>query len=185
MRDVARYGERISRLMHDNLMRFELLPLITCALVEGKAVGGGAELCTPCDFRLMTSDAEIGFVHIRMGLTTGWGGGCRLARLLGPGKSLRLMASELMLSATECLSIGLVDHVFDPNEPAVLLKSACGWLTRFTKNENLPLCSCKQIVTAAKYMPPEAALTHEREIFAATWGNPAHEAALEAKNKHK
>ena len=38
--------------------------MLTVALVHGNAVGGGAELTTACDFRLMHPDARIGFVQV-------------------------------------------------------------------------------------------------------------------------
>lgn len=64
-------GRRMNLLMQNNFLRLQRLPLITLALVEGKAIGGGAETTTACDFRMMTPSAEIGFVHVRMGITAG------------------------------------------------------------------------------------------------------------------
>ncbi|KAL3197900.1 hypothetical protein MRX96_044627 [Rhipicephalus microplus] len=48
------------------------------ALIQGRALGGGAELTTACDFRVMVPGAEIQFVQVRMGLVPGWGGTTRL-----------------------------------------------------------------------------------------------------------
>lgn len=70
-------GYKMAILMHETLTRLHQLPLISVALVQGKALGGGAELATACDFRLFTSKGEIGFVQGRMGVVTGWGGGTR------------------------------------------------------------------------------------------------------------
>lgn len=178
-------GRRMNTLMQDNLKRFERLPLLTVAVVQGKAIGGGAEICTACDFRLMTSDSEIGFVQIRMGITAGWGGGCRLVRLVGQTKALSLLAGGRRLSAPECLSLGLVDHVLQPGETDVVLQSARDWLYQFTCYESQPLQACKQIVTAAKCLPLDAALDRERDVFAATWGGPAHRRAMQQNIKHK
>lgn len=70
-------GYRMSTLMHDTLTRLHQLPLVSVALIQGKALGGGAELATACDFRLFTNKGEIGFVQGRMGVVTGWGGATR------------------------------------------------------------------------------------------------------------
>lgn len=183
--EVGDSGERIACLMHHNLMRLERLSLITVALVEGKAIGGGAELCTPCDFRLMTADSEIGFVHILRGISPGWGGGSRLARLIGPAKSLRLLASGERLSAAACLSIGLADHILDPGDSADVLQSAKDWLSQFTIHAGPAIRACKQIVTSAKYLPLEEALMCERKVFAELWGESAHRQAKRLDIKHK
>lgn len=175
----------MNTLMQDNLKRLERLPLITVAVVEGKAIGGGAEMCTACDFRLMTSGSEIGFVQIRMGITAGWGGGSRLVRLIGPTKALHLLIGGRRLSAQECLSLSLVDHVLPAGDTTTVLQAARDWLSQYTCFESQPLQACKQIVTAAKCHPLDVALEREKEVFAATWGGPAHRRAMSQNIKHK
>ena len=80
-------------LMQHNLARLQSLPLITVAYVEGMALGGGAELMTACDYRLARENAKIGFVQVRIGITTVWGGGARLVQLIGYNKALNLLAT--------------------------------------------------------------------------------------------
>ncbi|KAL8186492.1 UNVERIFIED_CONTAM: enoyl CoA hydratase domain-containing protein 1 [Gekko kuhli] len=46
-------GMNMCMFMQNSLTRLMRLPLITVALVQGKALGGGAELTTACDFRAM------------------------------------------------------------------------------------------------------------------------------------
>jgi len=62
-------GRDMGTLMYDSLQRLQKLPMISVALIEGKAIGGGAELTTACDFRLMSETAKLGFVHIKLGIT--------------------------------------------------------------------------------------------------------------------
>ena len=40
--------------------------MLSVAIIHGNAVGGGAELTTACDFRLMHPDARIGFVQVEV-----------------------------------------------------------------------------------------------------------------------
>ena len=40
--------------------------MLTVALIHGNAVGGGSEIATACDFRLMHPDARIGFVQVHI-----------------------------------------------------------------------------------------------------------------------
>lgn len=48
------YGLDLAAVMQYNLRRLQLLPMISVALVEGYALGGGAELASATDMRLMT-----------------------------------------------------------------------------------------------------------------------------------
>ena len=48
------------------MCRLHALPLVSVALIEGMALGGGAELATACDLRFMSLDAKIGFVQVRL-----------------------------------------------------------------------------------------------------------------------
>ena len=84
-------GHKMITLMQHNLDRLQSLPLITVAYIEGMALGGGAELMTACDYRISRPNAVIGFVQVRIGITTVWGGGARLVQLIGYNKSLNLL----------------------------------------------------------------------------------------------
>ena len=61
----SRDGDRMSQFMHDTLTRLHALPLVSVALLQGVALGGGAELTTACDVRVMTKTAKLGFVQVR------------------------------------------------------------------------------------------------------------------------
>lgn len=175
-------------IMQDNLKRLERLPLITVAVIGGKAIGGGAEICTATDFRLMTPSAEIGFVHIRMGITAGWGGGSRLVQLIGPTKALDMMATGKRLSAEQALEIGLISDVLtgcDENDTNDVINRTREWLKPYISGAREPLRAIKNIVTAAKQLPIEEALVKELEIFSSVWGGPAHKQAMTQNVKHK
>ena len=49
-----------------NQLRLRALPLISIAAIEGGAIGGGAELSTACDFRVVSPRAHIQFVHVKV-----------------------------------------------------------------------------------------------------------------------
>jgi enoyl-CoA hydratase/carnithine racemase len=54
------------------------LPQPTIAAIAGLALGGGAELSLCCDYRVVSSDARIGFPEIHLGTIPGSGGLSRL-----------------------------------------------------------------------------------------------------------
>ena len=86
-------------------------PVPVIAALNGNAVGGGAELAVACDFRIASSSAKIGFIQGRLNISTAWGGGIDLMRLVGPDRALRLLCGSEMLSPDQACSMGLCDAV--------------------------------------------------------------------------
>lgn len=111
-------GTAMSALMVDTLTRFRRLPLVSFAVVEGGAYGGGAELATSCDYRVVEASAIVQFVQARMGVSPGWGGGARLYKLVGRQHALRLLCTATKTSAEDAVALGLADLVFDKQREA-------------------------------------------------------------------
>ena len=70
----------------------EELDKLTIAAVDGYAVGGGLEITMACDFVIATEGARWGMPEVDVGITPGWGGTTRMARLIG-----RRMTKEINL----------------------------------------------------------------------------------------
>lgn len=176
-------GSALAWTMHNLLTRLHQLPLVSTALVCGKAIGGGAELTTACDFRLMTSSAEVYFVHTRMGLVTGWGGGTRLVRLLGRTRALEVLVGEKALGADAAIQTGLANGIVQSSDSA--LQEALLWLQQRTRGDVAVVRATKHIVSQAALLPLDEALNEERQIFAGLWGGAAQLKALEQNLKHR
>lgn len=63
--------------------QLEELDKVTIAAVDGFAVGGGLEITMACDFVVATERAMWGMPEVDVGITPGWGGTTRMARLIG------------------------------------------------------------------------------------------------------
>ncbi|KAF4087930.1 hypothetical protein AMELA_G00077200 [Ameiurus melas] len=177
-------GMKMCMFMQNTLTRLLRLPLISVALVEGKALGGGAELATACDFRLMTSDAVIQFVHKHMGLVPGWGGAARLVRIVGSQNSLKLLAGAKKVDPDFGQQIGLVDGVLIVGEGNSLEETE-QWLSQFTKGSAPVIRAVKKVVSSGRELSLDEALPTERHVFGTVWGGPANLEALALKTKHK
>ncbi|NXN54782.1 ECHD1 decarboxylase, partial [Rynchops niger] len=178
-------GMNMCMFMQNTLTRLMRLPLISVALVQGKAVGGGAELTTACDFRLMTPGSEIRFVHKHMGLVPGWGGAARLVRIIGSGAALRLLSGAARVDPERALRLGLSEKMLASSDETVALEEARAWLSQYTEGPASVIRAVKKVVTAGRELPLEAALRTEKDIFGTVWGGPANLQALVRRPKHK
>jgi enoyl-CoA hydratase/carnithine racemase len=121
---------------NDVFNRIERFPKPVIAAINGYALGGGCELTLVCHFRFMTDNpkAVIGCPELNLGITPGWGGIQRLARLLGKSKALDMILFSKRLSAQEALAVGLVDRVVPAAE---LMKEAMALALALTKRPPL------------------------------------------------
>ena len=105
----------MSRFMTDALTRLRNSSLVSLSLLNGPAVGGGAELCTATDFRLMVDDGEkrnhVRFIHAKLGASPGWGGAHRLQSIVGRSQALRLLGGSPRVTPQQAAAMGLVDQV--------------------------------------------------------------------------
>ncbi|KAJ8290887.1 hypothetical protein GJAV_G00018850 [Gymnothorax javanicus] len=180
-------GMKMCMFMQNVLTRLLRLPLISVALVEGRALGGGAELATSCDFRLMTAGSEIRFVHKHMGLVPGWGGAARLVRIVGSQNALKLLAGAQKVDPAYGAQIGLSDGTVGPREGEAegALREAEQWLSSFTTGPASVIRAVKKVVLSGREHPLDEALRTERDVFGTVWGGPANLEALARKSKHK
>ncbi|MBO8162236.1 MAG: enoyl-CoA hydratase/isomerase family protein [Brevibacillus sp.] len=97
------------------IMDIDSFPKPTIAMINGTAVGGGAELAIACHFRFASETARIGFVQIALHITTGWGGGSLLLNKLGESQALTMLLSGERFKAKEAEQLGFLNGV-SPSE---------------------------------------------------------------------
>ena len=86
------------------------------AVINGYALGGGLELAMSAHMRLASTSAKMGLPETSLGLIPGYGGTQRLAQLIGKGRALELICTAGMISADRACEMGLVNHLYPPNE---------------------------------------------------------------------
>ncbi|HEX2284561.1 MAG TPA: enoyl-CoA hydratase/isomerase family protein, partial [Mycobacterium sp.] len=86
-------------------------PTPTIAVLNGHALGGGAEFAVAADIRIAADDIKIGFNQVALAIMPAWGGAERLVELVGYSKALLLAGTGTVVDAAEAERIGLVDRV--------------------------------------------------------------------------
>ena len=173
-------GFLMATLMHDTLTKLGSLPLVSVCLVNGPAIGGGAELITATDFRLFTQSGEARFVQGRMGLSPGWGGGTRLVDIIGSKHALDILLTGRKITADDALRVGLSDATVDDNESYA---QTIAWLNKRTQARPEVVHVMKKLVAFRKKSLLDS-LHNERLLFSTLWGGPANIEALSQNIKH-
>ncbi len=105
---LAAYALACIDVLYANYVAFNL-PLITVALVQGDALGGGFESALACDVVVAEKSAKFGLPEILFGLFPGMGAFSLLSRKLDAARAERMMLSGRIFGAEELHQIGLID----------------------------------------------------------------------------
>ncbi len=92
------------------------LPMPVIALIDGYALGGGAELAFAADFRIGTPSTKIGNPEPGLGILAAAGAAWRLRELVGEPRAKEILLAGRTLNADEARAIGLLNDVVDPDE---------------------------------------------------------------------
>ncbi|GAA3973149.1 enoyl-CoA hydratase/isomerase family protein [Actinomadura viridis] len=94
--------------------RIHRLPMPTIALLDGYALGGGAELAYACDFRIGTPRTRIGNPETGLGILAAAGAAWRLAELVGEPLAKEILLAGRVLNADEAQTVRLLNEVVEP-----------------------------------------------------------------------
>ena len=109
-------GAEFSKKGNDVFRKIETFPIPVIAAINGFALGGGCELSMSCDIRICSDNAIFGQPEVGLGITPGFGGTQRLARLVGVGMAKQMIFTGKNIDAVEALRIGLVNSVYPKEE---------------------------------------------------------------------
>ena len=138
------------------------LPIPTIAAVNGFALGGGCELSMSCDIRICADTAVFGQPETGLGITPGFGGTQRLARLVGPGMAKQLIYTAKNIKADEALRIGLVNAVYPAEE---LMPAAEKLASTIAKNAPIAVRACKKAINEGLEAKMDDAIVIEEKLF--------------------
>ena len=123
-------GEAFGKKGNDVFRKLETLEIPVIAAVNGFALGGGCEISMSCDIRICSENAIFGQPEVGLGITPGFGGTQRLARLIGPGKAKEMVFASRNIKADEAYRVGLVNAVYTQEELMPAAKKLAGAIAK-------------------------------------------------------
>ena len=168
-------GEAFGKKGNDVFRMIETFPIPVIAAVNGFALGGGCEISMSCDIRLCSDNAVFGQPEVGLGITPGFGGTQRLARLVGAGMAKQLIYAARNIKAPEAYRIGLVNQVVSAelDEAGNVVKSAQENLlataekmaSTIAANAPIAVRNCKKAINDGLQVDMDAALVIEEKLF--------------------
>ncbi len=108
LQSLQHYGRLAAKGVYLNSTGFGL-PLITLALVQGDALGGGFEHALACDILVAERSAKLGFPEILFNLFPGMGAYSFLSRRIGRTGAEAMILSGKIYTGEELHAMGVVD----------------------------------------------------------------------------
>ena len=132
------------------------------AAVNGFALGGGCELAMSCDIRVASENAVFGQPEVGLGITPGFGGTQRLARLVGAGIAKEMIYTARNIKADRAAQIGLVNKVVAAEElSATVMMMAQG----IAKNAPIAVAYAKKAINNGLQTDIDSGIAIEVEEF--------------------
>lgn len=155
-------GEAFGKVGNDVFRKIETFPIPVIAAVNGFALGGGCEISMSCDIRLCSENAIFGQPEVGLGITPGFGGTQRLARIVGVGKAKEMIYTAFNIKAEEAYRIRLVNAVYPQEE---LLAAAKKLASKIASNAPIAVRASKKAINDGLQVDMDQAIVVEEKAF--------------------
>lgn len=164
-------------------LKLENLSKPTIAAVNGFALGGGCELSMSCDIRIASEKAKFGQPEVGLGITPGFGGTQRLARIVGVSNAMELILTAQNINAARAKEIGLVSYVVAPEE---LMDKALELANAIARNAQVAVRQSKAAIRRGMQTDMATGTAYETEAFGLCFSTEDQKDAMKAfVNKEK
>lgn len=155
-------GEAFGKTGNDVFRKIETFPIPVIAAVNGFALGGGCEISMSCDIRICSENAIFGQPEVGLGITPGFGGTQRLARLVGMGRAKEMIFTCDNVDAAEAYRIGLVNKVVAKEE---LMPTAKAMAAKIISKGSYAISVAKAAINNGYDMDIKNAVEMEANLF--------------------
>jgi enoyl-CoA hydratase/carnithine racemase len=152
------------------LVRLSRAPVVSMALIRGRATGMGSELALACDMRFASREkAILSQFEVGAGLVPGGGPMARLSRLMGRGRALEVILSADDVPADLAELYGYVNRSLPDADLDGFVDALAARIASFDKQT---LMDTKRLVNVAS-LPPDIEIQSGWDACVASMGRPA------------
>ena len=172
-KQAAQYAEFADKIF----FRIEDFHCPVIAAVNGFALGGGCELAMACDIRIASETARFAQPEAGLGITPGFGGTQRLARLIGAGRAKELIYTGRTVKAEEAFTIGLVNKV---TKQEALMQETLAMAQTICQKAPFAIKQAKAAINRGLQVSIDKAVAVETEEFAQCFATEDQKMAMNA-----
>ncbi len=154
----------------DMLARLSRAPVVSVALIRGRATGVGSELALACDMRFASLEkAVLSQWEVGAGLVPGGGPMARLPRLMGRGRALEVLLTANDIGGELAQLYGYVNRSLPDRELDEFVDHLARRVASFDKQA---IAETKRLVNVAS-LPSDEEIAPEWGAFLASLARPA------------
>jgi len=160
----------------DFLVRLTRAPVVSIALIRGRATGNGSELSLASDMSFASREkAILSQWEVGVGLVPGGGPMARLPQLIGRNRALEVLLSSEDIRGEQAEAYGYVNRALPDAELDAFVEALA---TRISGFDKWAIANTKRLVNTS--LPPEVELGAGWDACMASIGRPAAQAGIQA-----
>jgi enoyl-CoA hydratase/carnithine racemase len=160
----------------DILVRLTRAPVVSIALIRGRATGNGSEIALACDMTFVSREkAVLSQWEVGVGMVAGGGPMARLPLLIGRGRALEVLLSSDDIGGELAEAYGYVNRALPDAELDEFVDALA---TRIAGFDKWAIAKTKSLVNAS--LPPDVEMAAGWDACMASVARPATQARLKA-----
>jgi enoyl-CoA hydratase/carnithine racemase len=160
----------------DFLVRLTRAPVVSIALIRGRATGNGSEIALACDMCFASREkAILSQWEVGVGMVAGGGPMARLPQLIGRNRALEVLLSSEDISAEQAASYGYVNRALPDADLDAFVDALA---TRVAAFDKWAIANTKRLVNTS--LPPDVELGAGWDACIASLGRPAAQESIKA-----
>jgi enoyl-CoA hydratase/carnithine racemase len=161
----------------DLLVRLQRVPVVSIALIRGRATGNGSELALACDMSFASREkTRLSQWEVGVGLVAGGGPMARLPRLIGRNRAMEVLMASDDIGGDLAQAYGYVNRSLPDAELDGFVEALA---TRIALFDKWAISNTKRLVNAAS-LTPEVEIAAGWDACMASVARPATQARLNA-----
>jgi enoyl-CoA hydratase/carnithine racemase len=170
-------GPTVLEAWPDILVRLQRVPVVSIALIRGRATGNGSELTLACDMSFASREkTRLSQWEVGVGMVAGGGPTARLPRLIGRNRALEVLLGSDDVGGDLAQAYGYVNRSLPDAELDAFVDALA---TRIASFDKWAISNTKRLVNAAS-LTPEVEMAAGWEACMASVARPTTQARLRA-----